>query len=90
VIVKGEDIKLIKSWFEKRIKTELIYRGSKDGYDEEDCHYLIDDEGPTLTIIRSEHARVFGGFTAVSWELEGGQKADPHAFIFSVSKKTKH
>ena len=46
---------------------KLLYRGSKDGWDAKDFHSLCDNQGPTVTIVKSSAGRVSGGFTTVSW-----------------------
>ena len=45
----------------------LLYRGSKDGWDASDFHRLCDKKGPTVTLVKSSAGRVSGGFTTVSW-----------------------
>lgn len=78
---------LISNSIKRRCKTVKIYRGSEDGFSTESFHRLCDGISPTLTIIKSEHNKVFGGFTSVSWgPLQQGKtghvspslyKADP-------------
>jgi hypothetical protein len=54
---------------EFRHKTwELLYRGSRDGFDPHDFHSRCDGHANTLTIIEDIHQFVFGGFTPVEWE----------------------
>jgi len=48
---------------------------------------LCDDEGPTLTIIKSNYEKIFGGFTDISWLNTGaGKKGNGNTFIFSVQE----
>jgi len=43
-----------------------------------------------LTIIKSEHGNIFGGFTEKAWDSASRDVIDPKAFIFSlVNKKNK-
>jgi hypothetical protein len=43
-----------------------------------------------LTIIKSEHGNIFGGFTEKAWDSASRYVTDPKAFIFSlVNKKNK-
>jgi hypothetical protein len=49
----------------------LLYRGSRDGFNKSACHDRIDDQGPTISIVKSEHDLMFGGFTTVPWALDG-------------------
>ena len=46
---------------------KLLYRGSRDGWKAEDFHKLCDNQGPTVTLVKSSAGRVSGGFTTVSW-----------------------
>jgi hypothetical protein len=42
-------------------------------------------------VIKSEHGRVFGGYTSLVWDdTKGMQWADDKAFIFSLTNKTYH
>ena len=40
----------------------------------------------TLTVVKTTKGRIFGGFTAQSWESseKGTYKKDPKAFLFSL------
>ena len=38
---------------QNELKTELLYRMSKDGESYDDFHNLCDNKGPTLTLIKS-------------------------------------
>ncbi len=61
----------------------LLYRGSRDGFESYKFHEKCDNISNTLVIIKSENGNVFGGYTEQSWS--GHQfKFDPHAFIFSL------
>ena len=46
---------------------KLLYRGSRDGWDAKDFHRLCDNQGPTVTLVKSSAGRISGGFTTVSW-----------------------
>ena len=50
-------------------------------------HQLCDDKGPTITIMKSKAARVFGGFTQLSWDCKSLWKRDEKAFIYSIDRK---
>jgi hypothetical protein len=76
-------------------KFELIYRGSRDGFETNDFHHNCDDFDQTLTIIQTKddsYPHIFGGYTNFSWngeysELTTPWKCDPAAFIFSLTNK---
>ena len=51
-------------------------------------HEKCDGYENTLTIIRSENGRIFGGFTRLSWESgENQKKVDNKGFLFSYDSK---
>ena len=52
----------------KKFQTELLYRGSKDGFTAASFHQKCDNKGPNISIIKSEHGLIFGGYTSLSWE----------------------
>ena len=64
--------------------------GSVEGYQAKYFHYTCGGKGPTLTLVRSEHDLVFGGFTSVPWTRNIAYSADPTSFIFSLSRNTLH
>ncbi len=66
-------------------KWELIYRASRDGFDANDFHSKCDGINNTLTIIKSEHGYIFGGFTEKFFG--SGSVSDPNAIIFSLINK---
>lgn len=63
---------LIKQWIageEKAssIKFELLYKATRDSFSSYKMHELIDDKGPTIAIIKSNHDKVFGGYCFYDW-----------------------
>ena len=40
-------------------------------------------------MIKSEHSKIFGGFTSVGWSSDTGFKEDPQAYVFSVDHQQK-
>jgi hypothetical protein len=85
---------LVSNSIRRRCKTVKVYRGSEDGFTTAAFHKLCDGISPSLTIIKSEHDRVFGAFTTIPWGLTYGKngqpvasayKKDKEAFIFSFT-----
>ena len=66
---------------------ELIYKASKHGFDGKLFHNKCDEKGPTITIIRSQHNHVFGGFTNQSWDSKSKFKKDNKAWIYVLRAK---
>ena len=74
-------INLINEWIKEKmdkneIKYELIYKMSKDGSSAKDFHKCCDNKGPTLTIIKTDGNKIFGGFTPLEWKSL--EKNDSH------------
>jgi hypothetical protein len=65
----------------------MIFRGSRDGFKASECHRLCDNQGPTITFIRTEFDKIIGGYTKVSWtsSVRGEYKVDDSAFLFSLT-----
>ena len=88
-----QDLQLIQSWITKfqNMELELIYRGSRDGFDAKAFHAYCDNQGPTLVVCKSAGSRqVFGGYTSQNWSKSNWYFSDKSAFLFSVSHSTKH
>jgi hypothetical protein len=70
----------------------LLYRGSRDGFKYESVKDNCFGKNATITIIISEHNKIFGGFTSLSWKHTDTQYnlRDDKAFLFSLTNKTKH
>ena len=89
------DKTMIASWvFEKlnpnRSSLNLLYRGTRDGFTANNFHQVCDNKGPTLVIVKSNHGKVFGGFTDVAWDSTETYKNTKNAFLFSVDRKKKY
>ena len=75
VIMKllGLETPLLTTWFGgKKFKLQVVYRATRDGFDAAKFHSLVDDQGPTLTVILSTNGFLFGGFTSKSWAHKNG------------------
>ena len=69
---------------------QLLFRASKDGFTAKQFHHLCDQKGPTISLIKNNKGRLFGGFTSVPWRSDNSFSPDPHAFLFSLTTKTFH
>ena len=79
---------------EKRsIITRLIYKASVDGDDSVTFHRKCDNQGSTVTIIRTDNGRTFGGFTKFNWDYNIHETQDKcedrNCFIFSLDTREK-
>jgi hypothetical protein len=41
----------------------LIYQATRDGWTADNFHNKCDYQGPTITIVKTNKNRIFGGFT---------------------------
>ena len=75
--------------FTDQFKWKLLYRATEDGFSAQNFHSKCDKFPNTLTVIKSEHGNVFGGFTTKLWSVENDNdreyvyKFDNESFIFS-------
>ena len=53
------------------MKFVLLYRGSTDGFTAQQFYAKLSKKGPSLHLIKSEHNRVFGGYTTVVYPGTG-------------------
>ena len=71
------------------IKTELLYRVSRDGDGPEIFHKYCDNKGPTIMFVKLNNGYRFGGYSGISWTSEGKCVKDKDAFLFSLNNKLK-
>ena len=45
---------------------QLLYRGTRDGYEPKNFHDKCDNKGPTITLYQNEKC-IFGGYNSNSW-----------------------
>ncbi len=78
----------LKDWINKNenIRTDLLYRLSRDGDSVKTFHELCDNISPTLVLTESNNGNIFGGYTTCKWDCNGGDKKDGKTFLFSLTK----
>ena len=57
-----------------KIKTELLFRSSRDGDSISTLHNKIDGKECVVIIIKSTLNKVFGGYTSVSFDKSNASK----------------
>lgn len=80
----------VKEATKTNVKFELLWKGSTDGFKAATFHTKCNNKGPTLTVIKSQHDKVFGGFTSEQWTSANEYKKDPTAFIYSLTRGGKY
>ena len=96
IITTIDPVKQLHAWVKevdtKDQKFKLLWKGSRDGFAASKFHSNCDGKGPTLTVIQSTDGVIFGGYTALSWDLPPSSNyyhQDNTAFIYSITKGYK-
>ena len=78
----------LKKWINpsRKIKAQLLYRKTENGYKISTFHELCDNKGPTLTLFRLDKGDIVGIYTPLSWDSTSGWKSDMDTFIFYLNK----
>ena len=83
--------KILKNWINPnmKIKSELLYRMSRDGIEYSKFHNLCDNKGATITLIKLEDGNILGNYTPLSWDSTSGWKNDLNMFVFNLTENIK-
>ena len=94
IITDQSDLEIVYKWISpnKKIVSRLLYQATKDGDKADTFHKLCDGISPTLTLIKTDKGKRFGGYTESKWEPSQVTiwKKDEYAFIFSIDKRKKY
>ena len=92
-----EKQELIINWIREKvdknlIKLEKIFVMSINGSSSKDFHKYCDNQGATLTLLKTTKNKIFGGFTPLDWESKISNKIDKNdqTFLFSLNKMKKY
>jgi hypothetical protein len=73
---------------------ELLYQGSRDGFNVPAFHQKCNDKGAAVVIMKDDQGNIFGGYTSVGWTtpemLFGSYYADESNTSFLFSLKNPH
>jgi len=92
LIKKQEDLNLLKKWLSpnnQHVNLKLLYRGTRDGMDCQTFHKKCDNHAQTLTVVKSDSGRVFGGYSDQTWNNTNNYKASQKTWLFSIDEKEK-
>ena len=83
--------KTLKNWINpnKKIKSELLYRMSRDGIEYSTFHKLCDNKGPTIILVKLIDGDILGIYTPINWDINGNWKSDLDMFAFSLTENNK-
>ncbi|CAG8562305.1 155_t:CDS:2, partial [Gigaspora rosea] len=70
-------------------KFVLLFRGSRDGFQNNLFHEKCDQKGATIVVAKIQNSnQLVGGYTPVDWDTSGQNKSSTDSFIFSLSDLT--
>ena len=70
-----------------KFSLQLLFRATRDGFDNSKFHSLCDDKGPLLVIIKTQKDLLIGGFCSIPWKNSGSWTVDPKCVVFSISRQ---
>ena len=63
---------------------KLLWRASRDGFGASTFHNKCDNQGSTITVVKSASGFVFGAATGVEWGSNSGYVGTTEAFLFGI------
>jgi hypothetical protein len=66
---------------------QLLFRATRDGFENSAFHSHCDNKGPLLIIIKTQKEVLIGGFCSISWKDSGSWTEDPKCVVFSISRQ---
>jgi len=95
-LIMSSNFDKLKEWIpnhasRKTCRLDLLYKGSRDGFQTQTFHQMCDNRSPTIIFIKSQtYGRIFGGYTAQTWNHTAGYTKDEKAFLFSLTHNEKY
>lgn len=91
ILKSGDQTRLLKKWIATgSVKFKLLFRGTRDGFTAQAFHDKCDKFKNTVTLVHSNHGKVFGGFVDIDWVVTNNYKNTSNAFLFSITDKEKY
>ena len=81
----------LKNWINPklRIKSELLYRLTRDGEEYKTFHKLCDYKGPTIILTKLTDGTILGSYTPLDWDSKSCWKSDTNMFVFSLTENKR-
>ena len=91
-IIKYDELILIEEGVKQKLKKnikgyKLLFKASINGYRVKDFHSICDGKSYTVTLVKTNIGRRFGGFTDQSWDQSNSYKSGSNGFLFSLDFK---
>jgi len=99
-LINSKHIPLFSSWIEKKDSSyynnknipyefNLLYRSSRDGFNNASSHRNCDNKGATVWIARAQGSKqLIGGYSPLDWNGDGVWKTTADSFLFSLDENT--
>lgn len=85
ILTKEQKKNLLKLCdFARNKKFTLLYRATRDGFRSTDFHSKCDKFNNTLTIIKTNNSRIFGGYSEAEWSSKCSWVHSIDSFLFSL------
>ncbi|CAF0739891.1 unnamed protein product [Didymodactylos carnosus] len=85
-LLNGEQqMKLNEFYGKNDQRWQLLYKATKDGFDAAAFHRLCNNQGATMTIVRSTGGYLFGAFASRSWTSAGKFTNAPNSFLYLLT-----
>ena len=86
LLTTEQKMKLNEFYGKREQNWTLIYKASRDGFDPNAFHTRCDNQGATMTVIRSTNNYLFGGYASTVWTSKTATYGnDSHAFLFTLT-----
>ena len=97
IFLDKKEKKMVYEWILKSMKSEgkrvemkLLYKLKTHGDSGSTFHSQCDNQGSTLTLIRTNKGFRCGGFASKPWQSSNSNITDENAFIFSLEYKEQY
>jgi len=64
---------------------KLLYRGTRDGMDNNCFHNKCNNQGPTICLFKNDKGYIFGGYASTDWTSSNCYKSAPDSFLFTLT-----
>eukprot|EP00475_Leptophrys_vorax_P020232 TRINITY_DN27687_c0_g1_i7.p1 TRINITY_DN27687_c0_g1~~TRINITY_DN27687_c0_g1_i7.p1 ORF type:complete len:455 (+),score=89.28 TRINITY_DN27687_c0_g1_i7:165-1367(+) len=85
-ILNADQQAQLSAWYGKLSNAKLLYRASRDGFTSSNFHSRCDNQGATLTVIRSTTAHVFGGYASRPWDSSNRSYNAEGSWLFTLTQ----
>ena len=91
LVTTEDEIKTMGSFLNKdKLKGNLIYKATRDGFSYNNYIGKVLNKPNQISIIKSEHNKVFGCFFSIPRTQSNKNESDEKAFMFSLTNKEKY